>query len=313
MMKAVICEIYGTANDMKIVETKRPIPKKDEICIKVYCSAVTESDLIMRGELLQFPILYQIPMRIMFGLFKPRQPILGFVLSGTIVETGKEIQRFKTGDEVFGLTGFSKGAYAEYKCMKEISSLNGCLSLKPKNLSFEESTVAVYGGLLAYQFLPKKNIQEGDIVLIYGASGTCGTMAVQIAKYYGAEVHAICSNKNRELVENLGAVSVYDYKKEDYINNNIKFDFILDAVGKRKKSKLKKNIRNNLKPNGRYVSIDDELLKMDSNNLEALRDIIENGSINIIKDRTYKLNQIKDAHLYVQKRHKVGGVVIKID
>jgi len=312
-MKAVICEKYGTVDDLKVVELEIPIPKKNEVCIKIHCSAVTESDLIMRGELLHFPLLYQIPMRIMFGLFKPRQPILGFVLSGEIIRVGKGVQRFKKGDKVFGLTGFSKGAYAEYKCMKETNSLYGCLTHKPKNLSFEESTVAVYGGLLAYQFLSKRIIQKGEKVLIYGASGTCGTMAIQIANHYGAEVHAICSEKNKVLVESLGAVKVYDYKKEDNINHEIKFDFILDAVGKRKKSELKKNIRKNLKPNGNYVSIDDELLKMNSDNLENLCNIIKEGSIRIVIDRIYNLSQIKEAHHYVQQRQKVGGVVVKID
>lgn len=312
-MKAAICEKYGTADDLKVVELEIPVPKKNEVCIKIQCSAVTESDLIMRGELLQFPLLYQIPMRIMFGLFKPRQPILGFVFSGEISQVGKNVKRFKKGDKVFGLTGFGKGAYAEYKCMKETNSLFGCLTHKPENLSFEESTVAVYGGLLAYQFLSKRIIQKDDKVLIYGSSGTCGTMAIQIANYYGAEVHAICSEKNKELAEGLGAVRVYDYKNEDYINPEIKFDFILDAVGKRKKSELKKNIKKNLKPKGSYVSIDDELLKMDSDNLESLCNIIKEGSIRIVIDKTYNLSQIKEAHHYVQQRHKIGGVVVKID
>lgn len=311
-MKAVICDKYGSVADMKVVEIEKPVPKNNEVCIKIVCSAVTESDLIMRGELLQLPLIYQIPMRIMFGILKPRNPILGFVFSGEIIEVGKDVRKFKQGDNVLGLTGFSKGAYAEYKCMKATNSLSGCIAIKPEKLSHEQSTVAVYGGLLAYQFLGKRKIREGDKVLIYGASGTCGTMAVQIANYFGANVSAICSGKNREMVENLGAAKVYDYKKEDHIDNDVKFDFILDAVGRRKSSALKNNIRNNLKSNGSYISIDDELLKMDSANLESLCKILKEKSMKYIIDKTYNLNQIQDAHNYVQKRGKVGGVVIKI-
>lgn len=311
-MKAVICEKYGSAADMKVVEIEKPAPKNNEVCIRIVCSAVTESDLIMRGELLQFPLVYQIPMRIMFGILKPRNPILGFVFSGEIIEVGKDVKIFKQGDNVLGLTGFSKGAYAEYKCMKATNSLNGCLAIKPEKLTYEQSTVAAYGGLLAYQFLGKRKIKEGNEVLIYGASGTCGTMAVQIAKYFGAEVSAICSGKNRKIVEYLGATRVFDYKTEDHIDNDLKFDFILDAVGKRKNSALKKNMRNNLKSNGSYISIDDELLKMDSANLESLCIILQEGSMKYIIDKTYNLDQIKEAHEYVQKGGKTGGVVVNI-
>jgi len=311
-MQAVICEKYGTSNDLVVKDVKRPEPKKDEVCIKVYSSAATESDLLMRGGLLQLPLKYQIPMRIMFGLTKPRQPILGFVLSGEIVKIGRDIKKFNKGDKVFGLTGFGKGAYAEYKCMKEADSLQGCIALKPNNLDFEKSTAAVYGGMLALQYIIKWEISKNNKILIYGASGTCGIMATQIAKFAGATVHGVCSEKNKQLIKDLGAEEVYDYNKTNFIDSSNQYDFILDAVGKRKNSTLKKNLKNNLKPKGRYDSIDDELLKMDSVLLESLSELIEQNNFNVIIDKTYEMQDIKKAHDYIENGHKVGGVAIRI-
>lgn len=312
-MRAVICKKYGTSNNLVVTDVKQPEPKKNEVSIKVHSSAVTESDLLMRGGLLKLPLKYQIPMRIMFGLTKPRQPILGFVLSGEVAKIGSEVTKFKEGDQVFGLTGFSKGAYAEYKCMKETHSSSGCIALKPKNLTFKESTAAIYGGMLALQFMSKWKISNEKKILIYGASGTCGIMATQIANLSSAKIHGVCSEKNKQLIEELGAEAVYDYNKIDFIDPRIQYDFILDAVGRRKHSKLKENLKNNLKPGGSYHSIDDELLKMDSGLLESLTELVEGNPFNIIIDKTFPMKDIKKAHDYVESGHKIGGVAITID
>jgi NADPH:quinone reductase-like Zn-dependent oxidoreductase len=234
------------------------------------------------------------------------------VLAGEVEFAGKNIKRFKTGDLVYGLTGFGLGAYAEYKCMKETDSTHGCLALKPEKLTFEEATVAAYGGLLAFQFMEKGNILPGQRVLIYGASGTTGTIAVQLAKFLGAEVTAVCSSTNLELVKSLGAAKVIDYTREDSLNPEEKFDFILDAVGKNKTSKLKKASKKALIPGGKYVSIDDNNLILDSKRLALIKKLVEAGHIKPVIDRIYPLEQIVEAHTYVGKGHKKGGVAITV-
>ena len=309
-MKAIICTKYGPPEVLKMKEVEKPAPKDDEVLIKIFATAVTASDIYIRGS--QIPIQFWIPMRIMMGLTKPRRSIIGLVLAGKIESVGKNVKRFKLGDQVYGLTGFGLGAYAEYKCMKETDSTYGCLALKPNNLSYEEATVAAYGGLLAFQYMEKGNIQRGQKVLIYGASGTSGTTAVQFAKYLGAEVTGVCSTSNIELVKSLGADSVIDYTKKDSINLIKQYDFILDAVGKIKTSELKEACKKALIPKGKYVSIDDGKLILDSNRLALIKDLVETGHIKPVVDRSYPLEQIVEAHKYVGKGHKKGGVAITI-
>jgi NADPH:quinone reductase-like Zn-dependent oxidoreductase len=309
-MKAIACTKYGPPEVLKMKEVEKPAPKDDEVLIKIFATAVTASDIFIRGS--QIPIQFWIPMRIMLGLTKPRKSIIGLVLAGKIESVGKNLKRFKLGDQVYGLTGFGLGAYAEYKCMKETDSTYGCLALKPNNLSYEEATVAAYGGLLAFQYMEKGNIQRGQKVLIYGASGTSGTTAVQYAKYLGAEVTGVCSTSNLELVKSLGADSVIDYTKKDSINLIKQYDFILDAVGKIKTSELKEACKKALTPKGKYVSIDDGKLILDSNRLALIKELVETGHIKPVVDRSYPLDQIVEAHEYVGKGHKKGGVAITI-
>jgi NADPH:quinone reductase-like Zn-dependent oxidoreductase len=309
-MKAIVCTKYGPPEVLKMKEVEKPAPKDDEVLIKIFATAVTASDIFIRGS--QIPIQFWIPMRIMLGLTKPRKSIIGLVLAGKIESVGKNLKRFKLGDQVYGLTGFGLGAYAEYKCMKETDSTYGCLALKPNNLSYEEATVAAYGGLLAFQYMEKGNIQRGQKVLIYGASGTSGTTAVQYAKYLGAEVTGVCSTSNLELVKSLGADSVIDYTKKDSINLIKQYDFILDAVGKIKTSELKEACKKALTPKGKYVSIDDGKLILDSNRLALIKELVETGHIKPVVDRSYPLEQIVEAHEYVGKGHKKGGVAITI-
>jgi NADPH:quinone reductase-like Zn-dependent oxidoreductase len=249
----------------------------------------------------------------MMGLMKPKKSIQGLVLAGAIESAGKDIKRFKPGDQVYGMTGFGLGAYAGYKCMQENDSTYGCLELKPANLNYEAATVVVYGGTLAFQYLGKGNVQPGQKVLVYGASGTSGTIAVQLEKYLGAEVTGVCSTSNLDLVKSLGADKVIDYTKEDSLNPGEKFDFILDAVGKNKTSKLKKACKKALAPGGRYVSIDDGALKLDSRRLLLIKQLVEAGHIKPVVDRIYPLEQIVEAHAYVGNGHKKGGVAITIN
>jgi NADPH:quinone reductase-like Zn-dependent oxidoreductase len=309
-MKAFVCTKYGPPEVLQPREVEKPVPKDDEVLIKIHATAVTASDIFIRGS--RIPLRFWIPMRLKLGLTKPRKSILGLVLAGEIESAGKNTKRFKPGDRVYGLTGFGFGAYAGYKCMKETDSTYGCLATKPGNLSYEEATVAAYGGLLAFQFMEKGNIQGGQNVLIYGASGTTGTMAIQFAKYLGASVTAVCSTANLELARSLGAYTVLDYTREDALAPGVQYDFVLDAVGKAKTSKLKEACKKALAPGGKYVSIDDGSLKLDSGRLDYIRELAEAGHIKPVIDRCYPFEEIAEAHRYVERGHKKGGVVIKV-
>jgi NADPH:quinone reductase-like Zn-dependent oxidoreductase len=309
-MKAVICTKYGAPDVLILIEVAKPTPNDNEVCVKIHATAVTNSDIFIRSSKLPFPII--IPFRLMIGILKPRKSIIGLVYSGEIESVGKNIKRFKPGDQVYGITGFTLGAYAEYVCLKEKDSTVGCISFKPANLSHEEATMVAYGGLLAFQYLEKGNIQQGQKVLIYGASGTSGTLAVQIAKHLGAEVTGVCSTANLEMVKNLGADYVIDYIKQDSVPEGVYYDFILDSVGKAKTSKLKKACKKVLSSNGKYVSIDNGDLKNSSQRLNKIKEYAEAGYIKPVLDRCYSLEEIVEAHRYVEKGHKKGGVAITV-
>lgn len=309
-MKAIICEKYGEPEVLKLKEIPKPIPKENEVCVKIHSTAVTNSDIFIRSSRLPFPII--IPFRIMIGITKPRKSVIGLVYSGEIETVGKNIKRFKPGDQVYGITGFTLGAYAEYVCLKEKDSKVGCIAFKPRNLSHEEATMVAYGGLLAFQYLEKGNIKQGQKVLIYGASGTSGSLAVQIAKHLGAEVTGVCSTANMEMVKKLGADNVIDYTKQDSLPKDLKYDFILDSVGKAKTSKLKKSCKDSLSLNGKYISIDNGDLKNSSRRLNKIKEYSEAGYIKPVLDKCYKLEEIVEAHRYVEKGHKKGGVAITV-
>jgi NADPH:quinone reductase-like Zn-dependent oxidoreductase len=310
-MKAIICTKYGPPEVLQISQCQKPMPSRDEVLIKIYATSVTNSDIFIRGS--NVPLMLMIPLRLMIGITKPRNSIIGEVFSGEIEYVGSEIQRFKVGDRVYGLTGFSFGAYADYKCMKEIDSKQGCLALKPKNISFEAATAAAYGGLLAFQFLEKGNITQDRKVLIYGASGTSGTIAVQYAKYLGATVTGVCGSSNIELVKSLGADKVLDYTNPESIKSLEKYDLVIDAVGKRKTSELKKACVNALSANGKYISIDDEDLLLKSDRLNKITELVESGVIKPVNDRVYHFEQIVEAHKYVETGHKKGNVAITVN
>lgn len=311
MMKAIICKKYGPAENLEIVEYRKPIPEDDEVLIKIYATSVTDSDIFIRTS--NVPISVLIPFRLMIGIFRPRNKIIGEVFSGVIEQIGTRIKRFKVGEQVYGLTGMSLGAYADYKCMKETDSKKGCIALKPNNITFEEATSAAYGGLLAFQFLEKGNIQPKQKVLIYGASGTSGTLAIQYVKHLGAEVTAVCSEKNFQFVKSLGAEKMLDYTKADSISKLEVYDLVLDTVGKRKTSQLKEACRLSTVDKDKFISIDDEALICSSSRLNKIKQLVETKIITPITDRCYPFEQIIDAHRYVEQGHKRGNVAITVN
>jgi NADPH:quinone reductase-like Zn-dependent oxidoreductase len=309
-MRAIVCPRYGGPDVLELREVAQPSPKDDEVCVRIMATAVTASDIFIRSS--DLPLRSRIPMRLMLGITRPRRAIIGLVLAGEIASVGRDITRFRPGDEVYGLTGFGLGAYAEYTCMKETDSKCGCLALKPANLTWEEATVAAYGGLLALQYTGRGDIQPGQRVLVYGASSTSGTTAVQYAKHLGAEVTGVCSTANLDLVKSLGAHTVIDYTKVDALEPGDRYDFVLDAVGRAKTSRLKESCRASVPGRDAYVSIDDGALKLDSERLRAMKDLVEAGHISPVMDRCYPLEDIAEAHRYVEQGHKRGGVAVTV-
>jgi NADPH:quinone reductase-like Zn-dependent oxidoreductase len=242
--------------------------------------------------------------RLFNGLFKPKKvKILGFELSGVVEEIGNEVKEFKKGDNVFAACGFKFGAYAEYKCLP----VGNLIALKPSNMTFEEAATVPIGGLTALRFLKDQGIKSGHKVMIYGASGSVGSFAVQIAKYYGADVTAVCSTTNVEMVRSIGADRVIDYTKNDFTKTDIGFDLIFDAVGKTSKSVCKKL----LKADGKFISVMTNP-KSNPDDMSVLKGLIESGNLKTVIDRKYTLEQIREAHTYVEKFHKKGNVVVNI-
>lgn len=306
-MKAVICSKYGEPGVLKLREVKKPVPKANEVCMKIVATAVTASDCIVRSG--KVSILFWIPMRLAIGLTRPRQPILGIPFAAEIDSVGSGVTKFQPGEQVFGWDLFPAfGAYAEFKCLSE----KGMIALKPTNIGFEEAAAIPFGGLLAISVLKRAKDLVGKKILVYGASGAVGTSAVQLASYFGAEVTGVCSGANVALVRSLGAKHVIDYTKEDFTLNNVRYDIIMDAVGKEKFTLPKSAYRNSLAANGKFISVDGGAPKNGIDDLMLLKTLVETARFKPVIDMTYPLEQIVEAHTYVDLGHKKGNVVIKI-
>lgn len=301
-MKAVVCTKYGEPEVLQFKEIKKPKPKDNEVLIKVYATTVHIADSRIRRA---NPFLA----RLVFGLFKPKKNlILGMEISGEIESTGKDVTLFAKGDNVFAFTGFGLGAYAEYKCMPEKSlGKKGFVLPKPDNLSYQEACALPTGGLTALKNLQKGAIKEGQKILINGASGSLGTYAIQLAKYFGAEVTAVCSSQNLELVKSIGADKVIDYTKDDFTKSDEKYDIVYDAVMKSKKV----NCKGILKEKGIFLN-NTRLSKIREEDLLFLKNLIENNKLKPVIDRIYPMADIVEAHRYVDKGHKKGNVIITI-
>ncbi|EEM43841.1 Alcohol dehydrogenase, zinc containing [Bacillus thuringiensis serovar sotto str. T04001] len=302
IMKAIICTKYGPPNVLQIQNVEKPKPKKNEVLVKIHATSVSTGDCRIRG--FNSPLLFWIPMRIILGFRKPRKPILGVELSGEIEDIGTDVTQFKKGDPVFALTELNLGGYAEYTCVHE----SGLIALKPTNVTYEEAAVIPFGGTSALHFLRKGQIKKGQRVLIYGASGSVGTAAVQLAKYFGATVTAICSSSNFDLVTALGADNVIDYMKEDFTKQGEHYDIIFDAVGKYKKSLC----TDALMPNGKYVSVNGMMAKVSKEDMNLLKQLAETEKLKPVIDRTYRLEEVVEAHTYVEMGHKKGNVSITL-
>ena len=301
-MRAVACTKYGPPEVLELTEVAKPIPKDNEVLIKIFATTVHRGDVRMRS--FDVPRAGWIPARLILGIRKPKPKVLGMELAGEIEDVGKEVTLFKPGDQVFAATDWSYSSYAEYVCLPE----NGKLALKPDNITMEEAAAgALTGGIIALYVLKKANIQQGQKILIYGASGSVGTYAVQIAKSFGAEVTGVCSTSNLEMVKSLGADKVIDYTQEDFTQSGEIFDVIFDAVAKLKKSQGKKS----LMKTGIYFNVD-----KDSGGgrelIEEIKELIEAGKLKAIIDRSYPLEQIVEAHRYVETGHKKGHVIINV-
>lgn len=323
-MKAIVYERYGPPEVLHLKEVEKPTPKDNEVLIKIHATTVTAGDWRVRSLIV--PAGFGLIMRLVIGVSRPRQPILGSELAGEIESIGKDVSKFKVGDQIFAFTGFGMGCHAQYKCMPE----DGALALKPANLTYAEAAALSFGGTTALDFLRRAKLESGEKVLVNGASGAVGTAAVQLAKHFGADVTGVCSTANVELVQSLGANHVIDYSKEDFTQNGETYDVIVDVVGTAPFSRSKES----LKEGGRLLQVSGSLPQLllvpwisitsskkviagpaaeRAEDLYFLAKLAEAEAFKPFIDRRYPFEQIKEAHRYVDTGRKKGNVVIDLE
>jgi NADPH:quinone reductase-like Zn-dependent oxidoreductase len=331
-MKAIVCTEYGPPEVLQLKEVEEPTPKDNEVLIRVRATSVNFGDTMVRNfraitpRKFNMPFLFWLMARMSLGLSKPRKTILGSEFAGEIESVGKNVRRFKNGDQVFGYPGQSFGAYAEYLCMPE----NGVLATKPANMTYEEAAVVSYGAIMALYLLRKVNVHSGQKVLINGASGGIGSAAVQIAKHFGAEVTGVCGTPRLEFVKSLGADKVIDYTKDDFTRDGETYDLIFDILGKSSFSQC----QSSLKPNGTLLFASFKMKQLFQmlrtsragtkkvvcalapgrvEDLISVKELVETGKIKSIIDRRFPLEEAAEAHRYVEKGHKKANVVITVE
>ena len=323
-MKAIVYERYGPPEVLELMEVAKPTPKHNEVLIKTYATTVTSADWRVRS--LEVPLGFRLIVRLLFGISKPKQPILGSELAGVIESVGKDVRKFKVGDQVFAFSDASMGCHAEYKCMPQ----DGAVVLKPPSLSYDEAAALSFGGTTALDFLRRGKLQSGEKVLVNGASGSVGTAAVQLAKHFGANVTGVCSTANMELVRSLGASQVIDYTKKDFTQNGETYDVIIDTVGTAPFSRS----RDSLKAGGRLLMVlaglpdmlQSPWVSMTSSkkviagpvavraeDLRFLAGLAQAGEFKPVIDRRYPFEQIAEAHRYVDTGRKKGNVIITLE
>ncbi len=301
-MRAMVCTKYGPPDVLQLREVEKPTPKDNEVLIRIHAGTVTAGDVVLRSLTFPLSVVFWLLTPLM-GVHRPRQGILGSELAGEIEAVGKDVKSFASGDPVFGLSP-SSGANAEYICLRE----DGVLAIKPAKMTYEEAAAVPIGGLTALHFLRQGDVESARKALIYGASGSVGSFAVQLAKAFGTEVTAVCSTANLDWVKALGADEVIDYTKEDFAQRGELYDVIFDAVGKASSPDCQKA----LAPNGVFVAVTKGTPKNRAEDLILLRELIEAGKLKSVIDRRYPLEQIAEAHRYVEKGHKKGNVVITV-
>lgn len=323
-MKAIVYERYGSPDVLQMKDIKKPTPKSNEVLIKIYATTVTSGDWRVRS--LNVPSGFGLITRLVFGISKPRQPVLGTELSGVVESIGDAVRKFKIGDQVFAFSDTSMGCHAEYKCMPE----NGMVALKPARLSFDEAAALSFGGTTALDFLRRAKLQSGEKILINGASGGVGTAVVQLASYFGADVTGVCSTANQDLVASLGANHVFDYTKEDFTKNGKTYDVIVDTVGNAPFSRAK----DSLTYNGRLLMVVAGLpdmlgipwasittskkiiagpVALRLEDLHFLAELAETGQFKPVMDRCYPFEQFVEAHRYVDTGRKKGNVSLILE
>jgi NADPH:quinone reductase-like Zn-dependent oxidoreductase len=305
-LKAAVCTRYGPPEVLRLEELATPVPRKNEVRIRILATAVSSSDCYVRG--LDLNLAYRMMARLALGWNAPRRPVLGMVLSGVVDSVGPDAGSLEVGQPVFGFDRHRFGTYAQYVCWPE----DGLLTRRPANLTDEEAAAIPYGGLLALSYLRKADVRAGQRVLIYGASGAVGTSAVQLTRHLGAQVTGVCSTANVDLVASLGATTVIDYTREDFTDRAERYDLILDTVGKRKSAAALRRCRQVLAPKGACVSVDDGTPNLRHEDLVLLGELATKGEIRPVIDRTYALDDIVEAHRYVDNGHKRGNVVVAV-